>query len=122
MANHLSNLIDACAAALAGCGQGKDDPTPDANARAKLRAQALDWMKAELSTWEEVALTAGSSNKQLIAPTLAHWKQDLDLSGIRDDGDLAKLPEAERLAWTAFWGRVGEMFTQAPESTRQEVP
>src|SRR5262249_14464803 len=37
----------ACAAALAGCGQSKDDPPPDEAARARLRKQALDWLKAE---------------------------------------------------------------------------
>ena len=39
----------ACAAALAGCGQGRNDQVPDASARAKLRKQALEWLKAELA-------------------------------------------------------------------------
>ena len=38
----------ACAAALAASGQGKDDPPPDDAAKAKLRQQARDWLKAEL--------------------------------------------------------------------------
>ena len=39
----------ACSAALAGCGQGKDDPAPDEAGRAKLRRQALDWLTADLA-------------------------------------------------------------------------
>ena len=42
----------ACAAALAAAGQGKDDPPPDAAAKAKLRGQALDWLKADLDDLE----------------------------------------------------------------------
>ena len=37
----------ACSAALAGCGKCQDDPPPDETARAALRQQALDWLKAE---------------------------------------------------------------------------
>ncbi len=37
--NHRYNA--ACAAALAGCGRGADDPRPDDAARARLRGQAL---------------------------------------------------------------------------------
>ena len=35
-------------------------------------------------------------NKELVAKTLTHWKQDADLAGIRDDQELAKLPDEER--------------------------
>ena len=44
----------ACAAALAGAGQGKDDPQPDDAAQAKLRGQALDWLKAERAAWAKL--------------------------------------------------------------------
>ncbi len=40
----------ACAAALAGCGQGDDAPAADAD-RARLRAQALGWLRADLGAW-----------------------------------------------------------------------
>src|SRR5262249_34945560 len=41
----------ACAAALAGCGQGKDADKLDEPERAHLRRQALTWLKAELTAW-----------------------------------------------------------------------
>ena len=88
----------ACAAAMAGSGQGNDDPKPDDAARAKLRKQALDWLKAELSAWKRVSMIVESGNKELVAKTLTHWKQDTDLAGIRDQQELARWPEDERTA------------------------
>jgi hypothetical protein len=38
------------AAALAGCGQGADCALAEAE-RAPLRAQALEWLRAELAVW-----------------------------------------------------------------------
>src|SRR5262249_53904826 len=39
------------AAVLAAAGQGQDEPPLDDAAKAKLRRQALDWLKAELKAW-----------------------------------------------------------------------
>jgi serine/threonine protein kinase/tetratricopeptide (TPR) repeat protein len=107
----------ACAAALAGSGQGNDDPKPDDMARARLRKQALDWLKAELSAWKRVAMTAEPGNKELVARTLAHWKQDADLAGIRDSQELAKLPAEERVALKQLWDEVNELLIQ-PEGVK----
>ena len=95
----------ACAAALAGSGQGKDEPKPDDAARAKLRNQALDWLKAELSAWKRVSTLAAPGTKELVAKSLAHWKQDADLAGIRDEPELAKRPEDEPRIAEATMGR-----------------
>ena len=51
----------ACAAALAATGQGTDDPKPDDAARAGLRGQALDWLKAERAAWAKVLDAGGLS-------------------------------------------------------------
>jgi len=37
-----------CSAALAGSGEGTDNPPPHEAGRAKLRLQALDWLKADV--------------------------------------------------------------------------
>ena len=102
----------ACAAALAGCGQGKDDPPPDDAARTKLRHQALDWLKAELVAWRQVALTAAPGNKEQVARTLQRWKEDSDLAGIRDENALAKLPEDERTAFQELWSQVDQLLAK----------
>jgi eukaryotic-like serine/threonine-protein kinase len=103
----------ACAAALAASGQGKDEPPPDDAAKARLRQQALDWLKAELSAWNRVKLTSGPGNKELVARTLAHWKADADLASIRDEKELAKLPEKERAAFKRLWSDVDQLLTEA---------
>src|SRR5262249_36215985 len=66
----------ACAAALAGAGQGTDDPKPDDAARARLRGQALDWLKAELAAWAK-GLDAGDPQaRSVVAQNLQHWQAD----------------------------------------------
>ncbi|MDB5351733.1 MAG: hypothetical protein JWN86_2980 [Planctomycetota bacterium] len=102
----------ACAAAMAGSSQGKDDPKPDEAGKAKLRAQAMGWLRAELAAWEKVATTVGPGNKELVGRTLAHWKGNSDLAGIRDAQELAKLPEAERKEWQALWGEVDGLLAK----------
>jgi tetratricopeptide (TPR) repeat protein len=101
----------ACAAALAGCGQGQDDPAPDEAARAKLRQQALDWLKGELAAWTRV-LDRDAKAAEAVAQTMRHWKADPDLIGVRDADGLAKLPEAERTSWRALWDEVDSLLTK----------
>ena len=93
------------------------EPPLDEAAKAKLRAQALAWLKAELSAWKRVSMIVEPGNKELVAKTLAHWKQDADLAGIRDEPELAKLPEAERQEWQALWADVDGLLkrTQGPK-------
>jgi tetratricopeptide (TPR) repeat protein len=105
----------ACAAALAAAGQGKDDPPPDDDARAKLRNQALDWLRAERDAWTTV-LKGAPQARVLVAPFLEHWQRDPDLAGVRDPEALARLPETERMAWRDLWTHVGDMLT--PEEGR----
>ena len=44
----------ACAAALAGCGQGKDAGKLAGDERTRLRNQALGWLKADLEAWRRL--------------------------------------------------------------------
>jgi tetratricopeptide (TPR) repeat protein len=103
----------ACAAALAGCGKGKDDPPPDETARARLRIQSLDWLKAELTAWGKVVDKSDPSAQAVVTQILQHWKVDTDLTGIRDGEALSKLPEAERKAWQSLWADVDRLFQRA---------
>jgi serine/threonine-protein kinase len=99
----------ACSAALAGCGQGKDDPPPDADARARLRARALDWLKADLDSWEHIAASAEGPARVSIIGMLNHWMDDADLAGVRNDGALGRLPREEQETWRALWARVAAL-------------
>jgi serine/threonine-protein kinase len=90
----------AAAAALAGVGQGRDAGELTDAARAALRTQALDWLKADLAAWR------GHGDDGRRARALRSWRSDPALAGVRDDEGLAKLPPAERAAWAEFWAEV----------------
>jgi eukaryotic-like serine/threonine-protein kinase len=104
----------ACSASLAGSGQGQDDPMPDEAARVKLREQALGWLRDDLAAWAKV-LDGGNEpgRKQAVARTLAHWKEDADLAGIRDEGAWAKLPEQEREGFRTLWADLDRLLAKA---------
>ena len=102
----------ACSAALAAGCHSKAEPAPDGAARARLRGQALDWLRAELSAWERVAMAEVPAAKEAVARTLAHWKADADLAGIRDARELAKLPSGERAALGQLWSDVDRLLTE----------
>jgi eukaryotic-like serine/threonine-protein kinase len=106
----------ACAASLAGCGQGQDDPSPDAAAKANLRKQALDWLKAELAVWLKLVESGPPRARAFIVQTLDHWKKDTDLAGIRDEKELAKLPESECKEWQSLWSDVDALSKRTQET------
>ena len=103
----------ACAAALAGCGEGEDEPKADDATRAKWRARARTWLEAELAAWIRIHDAGLAELKAQIVPTLQHWKADSDLTGIRDEQAIAKLPDSERTAFKQFWKDVDQLITKA---------
>jgi serine/threonine-protein kinase len=106
----------ACAAGLAGCGQGHDNPPPDESERAKLRARARDWLRAELDVWSKILDSGSPQARPTIASILKHWEEDTDLAGVRDPAALAHLPEAERPAWQALWADVERALDRAHDN------
>jgi eukaryotic-like serine/threonine-protein kinase len=103
----------ACAAALAGCGHGKDDPPLDDAAKARWRKQAIECLQADLAAWSKAVEVGTPETRQSITKTLQHWKADSDLAGLRDHAALAKLPEAEQKACRALWAEVDAVLTKA---------
>ncbi len=101
------------AAALATAGQSQDQPPLDDAAKVRLRAQALDWLKAEQlasTTFRESGLP---QDRPAIARTLKRWQQDSDLAGIRDAAALAKLTVDEQKAFTQLWANVESVLKKA---------
>jgi hypothetical protein len=102
----------ACAAALAAAGGGTDAGKLDGEERARLRGQALTWLRADLSAWGRVAQKSAEAHPQ-VRRTLTHWRQDADLVGVRGKDALAKLPAAERAAWQKLWAEVDDLLRRA---------
>jgi hypothetical protein len=102
----------ACAAALAGCGRGEDAPAAEAD-RARLRAQALEWLQADLSAWKPRLRTPVPTEREQAIQSLADWRKDDDLAGVRDADALGKLPESERGPWRELWSDVEKALAKA---------
>ncbi|MDB5349246.1 MAG: serine/threonine protein kinase [Planctomycetota bacterium] len=96
----------ACVAVLAGTGQGKDDPAPDEASRSKLRGLARKWLKAELDGYSKQLEGDKPEDRKLVSEVLEGWKGDGDLAGVRDPGELPKLPRSESEAWHSLWDDV----------------
>ena len=101
------------AACLAATGQGRDEPSLDDAAKAKLRRQALDWMNAELADWGKVLESGSSRDRATILQFLSQWQQDANLASVRDAEALAKLPAGEQKAFTQLWTDVAELLQKA---------
>jgi serine/threonine-protein kinase len=114
----------ACAAALAGCGQGKDADKLDLKGRARLRRQALTWLRADLAAWHKVLEGDRSKGTQAIRQQMQHWLEDADFASVRGPEALAKLPEAERGDWQRLWHDVQALLEQAarPPKTAAAPP
>jgi serine/threonine protein kinase/tetratricopeptide (TPR) repeat protein len=82
----------ACAAALAGCGHGRDAAGLDARERVRLRRQALDWLAADLAAWSGGLEKDPVKARSAAASVLEHWLVDPDFVGVRGTDALAKLP------------------------------
>jgi serine/threonine-protein kinase len=102
----------ACAAALAGCGQGKDAASLDEAARAHWRRQALDWLQAELAALTKSLESASPSSRATVQRMLRYSQSDPNLAGLRDAQALAKLPEPERVKCRRFWAEVAQLVEQ----------
>jgi tetratricopeptide (TPR) repeat protein len=104
----------ACWAARAGAGQGEDAPKDEAE-QARLRGQALAWLKAELATWARLLDGSRVEDRARIVQTVHLWQRDEHLAGMRDREALEKLPEAERKEWEGLWAEVGGLLKRAGE-------
>jgi hypothetical protein len=102
----------ACAAARAGCGQGRDGAYLDEKGRAAFRRQALDWLRAELESWRRL-LEKEPGSAWLVARDLRDWLADPHFVGVRGPEALGRLPEAERQEWQKLWADVTDTLARA---------
>src|SRR5262249_3926848 len=104
----------ACEAALAGCGQGKDADKFDAKERARLRGQALGWLRDDLEAWGRLLDKEPDKPRAAarVTEVLQHWLADTDFSGVRGPVALARLPEVERQPWQKLWGDVTDTLAR----------
>jgi hypothetical protein len=105
----------ACAAALAGCGEGKDAKKLDDKERALWRSQALDWLRQDLTWWGKALDRGDARTKSQVRQLMRHWQADRDLAGVRDKVGLARLPDEERKQWQRLWSDVDALLRRVSE-------
>jgi serine/threonine-protein kinase len=105
----------ACAAALAGCGQGKDAADLDDAERARWRRQALKWLRLDLAWWGKAVDEGKGQARAQVRAWMQHWRSVGDFAGVRDNDALARLSVEERKEWERFWAEVGALIRRASE-------
>jgi tetratricopeptide (TPR) repeat protein len=103
----------ACSAALAAAGKGENEPPENAEARVKLRTQAVAWLRAELAAWEKLLECGESQDAATIVFTLQHWLEDVDLAAVHDAAALGLISADEQRAWRALWSDVDVLLAKA---------
>src|SRR5262249_41590160 len=96
----------ACVAALAAAGQGKDAAGLEARERARLRGQALTWLRGDLAAWRRRLEKEPGRARPDMLRLLAHWQGDPDLAAVRGPAALSRLPKSERREWQTLWEEV----------------
>jgi eukaryotic-like serine/threonine-protein kinase len=113
--NNTRRYHAARAASLAAAGQGKDAGGIGVEERAKLRRQALDWLRDDLKVWSRYLVGNDPQQRDLARITLQHWKGNPDFAGLRCPDAVTMLPPPEREAWLRFWAEVDELLEKAQD-------
>ena len=121
-------LHAAIAAAQAGTDPkpAKDNPPLDEAERARWRAQALDWLRAEKDACAKIIGLEATGQANANRPPnddaqklpLARKALDIlthhsDLSYVREPEALARLPQGERKNWQALWAGAADLLKRA---------
>jgi tetratricopeptide (TPR) repeat protein len=99
-AGHRYNTANA---ARAAASQGEDAGKLDDKERARLRKQALGWLRADLDLWAKQVENGKPPVRAAARQTLQHWQKDTDLEGLRDAAALPNLPAAKRADYQKLW-------------------
>jgi Flp pilus assembly protein TadD len=103
----------ACSAALAGCGRGEDAAKLADEERARLRKQALAWLRADLAAWTKHVEMGNPAARAAALRMLTLWSENASLAGIRDVDGVKQLPEDEQGAWRQLWAAVAALRERA---------
>jgi len=103
----LGHRYHAARAALLAAGrEGKSD----AAEKARLRRQALDWLRADVGQWQELIAARKPIDTLQATFWMRSWLESADLADVRDS---SKLPEAEQPPWRNLWSDVAALVKQA---------
>jgi tetratricopeptide (TPR) repeat protein len=95
-----------CYALLAGCDTAPDAAKVDGKERARLRRQALAWLRADLVLLRRQASSGEAVPRQDAVAKLSMWLRDGKLEGVRPGPNQTEMPPEERATWDALWADV----------------
>ncbi|MFO0953724.1 MAG: serine/threonine-protein kinase [Isosphaeraceae bacterium] len=106
----ISRQFAARAAAVAGLGASRDQPPTDDAEKARLRAQALAWLRADLTAYTP-PIKKGERNvpRRDALLNLQAWLHAYEFAAFRGPA-LEALPASEQAAWRAFWADVNSLL------------
>jgi serine/threonine-protein kinase len=108
----------ACAAALAGCGRGMDADQLDDTKCARMRQQALDWLRQDLTWWSKALDNGTIQTHSQVQQHLRHWQIDDDLAGLRELDALQALSPEERKKYLELWKDVATVLNRVNATSR----
>jgi hypothetical protein len=76
-----------------------------------MRYRALSWLHDDLAAHAGNSATSGGALAQSRRAPL-HWQEDAGLATVRDPAALAKLPEAEQVAWRNLWAQIDSLLAR----------
>ena len=104
---YLCRYAAACAAVRASRGEAPRGTQPGETERAALRRRALEWLRKDLALRAEQFEVGKEVNRATSNDwSIASWRTDPALAGVRDPEALAELPDAEREQWRSLWADV----------------
>jgi tetratricopeptide (TPR) repeat protein len=103
----------ACAAALAGSGQGQDADKLDDTGRTRWRKQALDWLRADLELRAKQLDSGKPEDRATVQRALRNLQKAPELASLREQDAVSKLPSEEQEACRKLWAEVESLLAQA---------
>jgi serine/threonine-protein kinase len=100
------------AASQAGCGHGADAAGLEKEQKARLRAQARQWLRAELAARARTFDSGSTATRGANRMALTRWQKEPDLACVRDPAELDKLAVDERRENLALWADLAALLAR----------
>jgi serine/threonine-protein kinase len=97
-------------ATLAGCGRGADATGLADDEKVRLRDQARQWLRADLTARASALSTGSKATRGAVRMALTRWRNEPDLACLREAGELNKLSADERKDCLALWNEVADVL------------
>jgi serine/threonine-protein kinase len=95
---------------LAAAGRGQDASQLDDRERARLRKQALDWLRTDLGLYAKKMKSGKAEDRTAAQDALRQWQEEADFASVRDSAALALLSAEERDAFSRLWADVADLL------------